>query len=666
MSSKHTLLVLLGAALIAPSATKANTYNIGSPDGKLLVSIDDSNGKLFYTVNYEGKEMLKPSQLGLKTDMGDYTQDLKVTNSKEEKVSYSYTMTGTKASNKTYEANALNLETTSKTGKRSMTIEIQVSNNNIAYRYKLGGALTKDRDEPRRTTILEEVSGFNFPDATTTFVCPQIDGDHKGWMSTKPSYEEEYKADAPMAEKSRYGKGYTFPCLFHVGDAGWVLVSETGVGSNYCGSHLSDYNPNAGYTIAFPDVTEQHGLGSTTPAISLPGSTPWRTITVGSTLKPIAETTISYDVVEEMYPAREEYKPGRYTWSWLIWQDNSINYKDQKEFIDVAAAMGFEYCLVDGFWDETIGRDKIAELSKYAQSKGVHLLLWYNSNGYANDAPQTPRNCMNTSIAREKEMAWMESIGIKGIKVDFFGGDKQQTMQLYEDLLSDANRHGLQVIFHGCTLPRGWEKMYPNFVASEAVLASENVYFNEHHAKREGFELTMHPFCRNTVASMDWGGSIMNRFLSKDNKSRHKRYTSDTFEMASAIMNQTSIQCICMQKSNLTELEQFEMDFLKAVPTTWDETMYIDGYPTKHSVMARRHGDNWYVAGLNGEDTAKTLTINLPMFAGKEVTFYTDAAPKKGSIAPLTPVKKTIKVDKKGNAKITLQALGGIIITDGI
>lgn len=656
------ILLLMGSSVMLFAAPQT----LSSPDGKLVVTIDDTKSLLTYTVTYDGKEMLRPSLLGLRTDMGDYTRDIKITGSKERKVSTVYSMKGTKASNKCYEANVIEIEVTAKGVDRPMTVEMQVSNNNIAYRYHLKGAKTTSRDEPRRATILEESSSFNFPSSTTTFICPQIDGDHKGWMSTKPSYEEEYKADAPMTEKSKYGKGYTFPCLFHVGNDGWVLVSETGVGSNYCGGHLSDYDVTKGYTLSFPDATELHGLGSTTPAISLPGSTPWRTITIGSTLKPIVETTISYDVVEEMYPAREAYRPGRYTWSWLIWQDNSINYQDQVEFIDVASAMGFEYCLVDNFWDKTIGRENIEKLSRYAQSKGVSLMLWYNSNGYINDAPQTPRNCMNTSIAREKEMSWLERIGIKGIKVDFFGGDKQETMQLYEDILSDANRHGIQVIFHGCTLPRGWEKMYPNFVSSEAVLASENVYFNEHHAKQEGFELTMHPFCRNTVASMDWGGTIMNRFMSKDNKSRHKRYTSDTFEMAAAIINQTSIQCICMQKSNLTELAQFEIDFLKSVPTTWDETLYIDGYPTKHAVLARRHGNNWYVAGLNGENTPKVLTLNLPMFAGKEITYYTDAAPKKNSTEPLTPVKKTIKVDKKGVAKVTLQALGGIIITDAI
>lgn len=151
----------------------------------------------------------------------------------------------------------------------------------------------------------------------------------------------------------------------------------------------------------------------------MPGSTPWRTVTVGRTLKPIVETTVPFDVVEPKYEASTDYKPGRYTWSWLLWQDNSINYDDQVAFIDLAAEMGYEYTLVDAAWDVNIGRDRMAELSRYAQSKGVSLLLWYNSNGFANDAPQSPRHCMNTAVAREREMKWLKSIGVKGIKVDF-------------------------------------------------------------------------------------------------------------------------------------------------------------------------------------------------------------------------------------------------------
>ena len=643
------LSILLTSSVLA----WAGDVSVSSPNNQLQVTVSDAGGRLHYTATLDGKQMLLPSALGLKTSIGDLTRDLVINNSELKTKNYDYKMRGTKASAANYQANCLLLDIQNKDGIK-MSVIFQVSNNDIAFRYALPRQ-TIGRKEMKRVRIMSELSSFNFPDGTTTFISPQI-GPESGWEQTKPSYEEGYSADASMAASSQYQHGYIFPALFHL-PAGWALIAETGVGSNYCGSHLSDYQAGTGYTVAYPDQGENNGFGSDFAAIPLPGETPWRTITLGTTLKPIVETTISYDLVEPLYAPSTDYKPGRYTWSWLIWQDNSINYDDQVKFIDLAAAMGFEYCLVDNWWDTQIGRDRIPELSRYAQSKGVHLLLWYNSNGFANDAPQGPRDCMNTAIAREREMKWMQSIGIKGIKVDFFGGDKQEVMRLYEDILSDANRYGLQVVFHGCTIPRGWEKMYPNYVASEAVLASENVFFNEGAAIKQPFDLTLHPFCRNATASMDWGGIIMNKYLSKDNKSRHSRKTTDIFEMASGLIMQTSVQCVAMQPNNLEELPQFEMDFLKGLPTTWDETRYIDGYPGKYVVLARRHGNDWYVAGLSAEKQPLALTLNLPMFAaGQTLQYYVDDK-KTGE-----PTLTTLKVDKKGQAKVILQPNGGLIL----
>ena len=404
----------------------------------------------------------------------------------------------------------------------------------------------------------------------------------------------------------------------------------------------------------------------------MPGKTPWRTITIGKTLAPIVETTIPFDVVAPLYEPSINYKPARYTWSWLIWQDNSVNYDDQIKMIDVAAAQGYEAVLVDGCWDTQIGYGRIEELSKYAQSKGVKLMLWYNSNGFENDAPQTPRQVMNNSIARKRDMAWMKKIGVCGIKVDFFGGDKQETMKLYEDILSDANDYGLEVIFHGCTMPRGWERMYPNYVASEAALASENVYFTDYHAKKEAFEMTMHPFSRNAVGSFDWGGVMMNKYMSRDNKSRHQRFTSDVFEMATAITNQSSVNCVCLYPNNLEDVPQWELDWLKAVPTAWEDVKFIAGYPTQYAVVARKASSangstaqksngKWFVGGLNATDKPLTLTLDLPMFAGKTVEYLTDMPKKKGEKF-FTSVKKTLKVGKDGKAKVTIQPMGGIVI----
>ncbi len=634
--------------------TQGKETVVKSPNGQLVVTIDDERGLVNYSVTYQGKTFLKPSVLGLKSDIGDFTQGLTLKDVKQSKIDQHYQMTRTKASSAHYVALQADLTYTNSQG-LPITITFCVSDNDIAFRY----SLQPKGDSRLSTVIYNETTSFNFPEATTTFLTPQS-LPMVGWQRTKPSYEEDYKADMPMTERSAFGEGFTFPCLFKVPN-GWVLVSETGVGSNYCGSHLSDYAASSGYTIAFPNIGEMNGLGSSWAGLSLPGSTPWRTITLGTTLKPIVETTIPYDVVEPLYEPSQAYQPGRYTWSWLIWQDESVNYDDQVKMIDLSAAMGYEYVLVDNWWDKQIGRDRIVELNRYANSKGVKLLLWYNSNGYANDAPQTPRNCMNTALARNREMAWLQKLGIAGIKVDFLGSDKQENLKLYEDILADANRYGLQVVFHGCTIPRGWERMYPNYVASEAALASENVNFSEYHAKQEGFELCMHPFARNAVGSFDWGGIIMNHHISRDNKSRHRRYTTDIFEMASGIVLQTSVNCVAIYPNNLQDVPQFELDFLKQLPTTWDETRFLDGYPTKYVVLARRTGDKWYVAGMNGTQQAKTLQLSLPMFAGQTVQCYIDQPSKNG--APCTSVLKALKVDKKGIAKVTLQPMGGVIIT---
>ena len=664
----------------------ADDVRVSSPDGNLVVTVSDAGGRLYYSATLGGVQVLEPSALGLKTSIGDLSKELSIYSSEQSSVNNTCSMRGTKAATSAYSANTLLLKVKNKDGVK-FRMQFQVSNHDIAFRY-LMTRQTIHRREYKRVRILSELSSFNFPDGTTTFISPQI-GPETGWEQTKPSYEEGYSNDAPMNKPSQYGRGYVFPALFHVhGDKEtssssssgrisaakgnvlnslnsvnslnsqslWALVSETGVDGSYCGSHLSDYQAGTGYTVAYPDKGENNGFGSEFAAIPLPGETPWRTITVGTNLKPIVETTISYDLVKPRYEASTDYKPGRYTWSWLIGQDNSINYDDQVRFIDLASAMGFEYCLVDNWWDQNIGRERIAELSKYAQQKGVHLLMWYNSNGFWNDAPQTPRNCMNTAIAREKEMKWLQSIGVKGIKVDFFGGDKQQTMQLYEDILSDANRYGLQVVFHGCTVPRGWEKMYPNFVASEAVLASENLFFGEEATIREGFDLTLHPFCRNATASMDWGGIIMNKYMATDNKSRHTRKTTDIFELATGITMQTSVQCVAMQPNNLQELPQFEMDYLRQLPTTWEETRFIDGYPGKYVVLARKATNgNWYIAGLNAQKEPINLSINLSDFDSNLSKVLIDN--KKGQ-----PVQTALKTDKTGKVKVTIQPNGGLVI----
>ncbi len=646
MKNRLKLLVWL-FALSGPLA--AQSVSVNGPDGKLqlTVSCPSANGEVSYAVTYNGKQMLESSPLGMETNVGDFYRGLQLKEHKVTALDTVYEQSRIKASRIHYWANELLCSFVNGEGK-NVQITFRVSNNDVAFRYTL------PREQGKGSvTVNSERTGFRFPSQTTTFLCPQSDA-MIGWKRTKPSYEEEYKADAPMNERSGYGHGYTFPCLFKVGDDGWVLLSETGVDSRYCGSRLSDWD-NGVYRIAFPMPEENNGNGTVSPAFSLPGSTPWRTVTVGETLKPIVETTVPWDVVEPRYTTTHDYKPGRGTWSWILWQDGSINYDDQVRYVDLAAAMGYEYVLIDNWWDNNIGRDRMEQFIKYARSKGVEVFLWYSSSGYWNDIEQSPVNRMDNSIARKQEMRWLQSQGVKGIKVDFFGGDKQETLRLYEEILSDADDHGLMVIFHGCTLPRGWERMYPNYVGSEAVLASENLVFSQHFCDNEAFNATLHPFIRNAVGCMEFGGVFLNKCLNRSNDGGTIRRTTDIFQLATAVLFQNPIQNFALAPNNLTDAPQICLDFMKQVPTTWDETRFIDGYPGRYIVLARRHGNTWYIAAANATAEPLKLKLDLPMLAGQEVSLYSDD--KK-----MQPQLKLQKIKTDGSLQLTVQPQGGAVI----
>ena len=638
------------AMLLGSSVASAENKQITSPDGKLVVTVADMDGRPSYSVSYDNVLFLKPSPLGMIANIGDFSSGMSLEkNVSTNKIDETYELASIKKSKVHYVANEAVFSFTQQ-GKTIYDVIFRISNNDVAFKYKM-----YPQGETLSCVVKQEATGFVFPDGTTTFLCPQSKP-MGGFARTSPSYETSYTAD-DVAGKNGWGEGYTFPCLFRNGDNGWVLVSETGVNGGYCASRLLGHKGGT-YTIGFPQEGEANGNGTVSPGIALPGETPWRTITVGKTLAPIVETTVPFDVVKPLYPAKGEYTYGRGSWSWIIGMDGSTNYKEQLRYIDFSAAMGYQSVLVDALWDKQIGRDKIEELAKYGKDKGVALYLWYNSNGYWNDAPQTPRGIMDNAIARRKEMKWMQSIGIRGIKVDFFGGDKQMTMQLYEDILSDANEYGLLVIFHGCTLPRGWERMYPNFASSEAVLASENLHFSQGSCDHEAFNATLHPFIRNTVGSMDFGGSALNKYYNADNAPRgSRRVTSDVYALATAVLFQSPVQHFALAPNNLTDAPSWAIDFMKEVPTTWDEVRFIDGYPGKYVILARRHGDKWYIAGVNAQKETLKLKVNLPMFSnGEKVRLFSDDKALQGSV-------KQIEIGKKQELQLTIPCNGGVLIT---
>ena len=583
--------------VLAGSMAAVCQETVSSPDGKVSVTVSDEGGSPKYQVSLNGQVFIQSSPLGLVTNFDDFTQGLEMKGCEVKTVTDDYWLKTTKQSHICYKATEA-VCTFEKGGKKAIDVIFRVTDRDVAYRYKIYPKKVRG-GETMSAVVMSEASGFVLPEGTTTFLCPQMKP-MTGFARTAPSYETSYTLDDQMG-KNGWGGGYTFPCLFKT-PAGWVLISETGTDGGYVGCRLLNVKDGQ-YQIGFPQEGEMNGTGSVTPIVSLPALTPWRTITIGNTLAPIVETTVANDLVQPKYKALKDYTYGKGSWSWIIGMDPSCNFDEQKRYIDFSVAMGWRSVLVDALWDTQIGYEKMEELARYGKERGVGLFLWYNSNGSWNDAPQGPRGKMDKSGPRRQEMAWMQKNGILGIKVDFFGGDKQAMMQLYEDILTDANDFGLQVIFHGCTLPRGWERMYPNYVASEAVLASENLHFGQGACDAEARNACIHPFIRNTVGSMDFGGSTLNKHYGKDNVHGTTRKTSDVFALATAVLFQSSVQHFAMAPNNLEDAPSWAVNFMKAVPTTWDETRFIDGYPGKYVILARRSGSKWYVAGVTSDGT---------------------------------------------------------------
>ena len=640
---------LFCAAMMLTSLTAGVV--VTSPDGRLVAEVSVDDGVPHYQVMYDGQTAIAESSLGVVTNVGDYTRSMAISDEGEEKQITSVHNQEKIKQHSIHTDARERVITFTQDDKPVMALQLRVSNKDVAFRYML-----MPHRGANSCVVTSENTAYRVADNALTFMAPQSKP-MTGFARTAPSYETKYSLGEPVG-RNGWGFGYTFPCLFEVPNADadkalWIMLSETGTDGGYVGCRLLGGNGGE-YRIGFPQEGELNGWGSTSVQMPLPGYTPWRTITVGHTPANIVESTVTWELVEPKYKASRNYADdyGKGMWSWIIGMDSSCNYDEQKRYIDFAAAMGYRSLLVDALWDVQIGRERIAELAKYGKERGVGLYLWYNSNGSWNDAPQSPKHIMNNGTRRKQEMKWMQEIGILGIKVDFFGGDKQPVMQLYEDILSDANDCGLMVIFHGCTLPRGWERMYPNFVASEAVLASENLHFSQGFCDTEARDCgAMYPFTRNTVASMDFGGSALNKYYNANNNRGSRRVTTDVYALATAVLFQSPVQHFALAPNNLTDAPAWAIDFMKAVPTTWDEIRYIDGYPGKYIIMARRSGDKWYIAGVNAMEQPLKQNISLPMFDAKsQVTLY-----QNGEV-------KEVKVSRKQTVSIEIPTNGGVVI----
>ena len=397
--------------------------------------------------------------------------------------------------------------------------------------------------------------------------------------------------------------GWAFPILVE-SEGTWMLVSEAGFDGNYGASHLDPVCDKGRYTIRFAEQEEAMGYYKNTSDAQPPWFTPWRFIAIGNSLAAVVETTLPTDL---SHPSKIEdtrwISPGRSSWSWWSDGESPRDFDKLVPFVDFAAEMGWEYSLVDANWNHMENGD-LEKLAKYAEKKNIGLLVWYNSGGKHNEVPEEPRDLMDNTKARKKEFEKIAGMGIKGIKVDFFQSDKQGIIQQYTDILKDAADHHLVVNFHGCTLPKGWRRTWPNLLTMEAVRGGECYRFDSKYPESAPSHLAIVPFTRNAVGPADYtpGGF-------SDNTYPH--LTTFAFELALPVVFESGIMHYKDTPEQTMALPVYAINFLKEMPVVWDDTKYIAGYPGKDAVIARRKGKRWYIAGINGEAFEKELTIDL-------------------------------------------------------
>lgn len=623
---------------------QANKKIISIKRNNIQVDLLQSNGFTGYEIRDRGKIVLAFSRLGLKLRDTDLSTNLKfISNEPVKNVSETYNLITGKKIHDVYRAKEINVRFQNNE-KYFLNIVFRVSDNGVAFRYEIENNQTQKNKS--KHFITKEITSFNFPPESRAWLSPREKGG-SGWCRTQPSYEENYQQEIPVGTKSVYGEGWTFPALFKSGKD-WLLLSETAMPENYCGAHLSEDVIDGEYSIAFPDSVETKTGELAEPNSTLNWKSPWRMIIISDNLKDIVESTLSTDLAPDSEIGKCNFaKPGIAAWSWALLKDSATINSVQKKFIDYAASMKWSYCLIDGFWDTQIGFEKIRKLADYAATKNVGIWLWYNSAGKWNDTPITPRNRLLDSISRDHEFSSIHSMGIKGIKVDFFPGDGQSVMKYQQDILKDAAKYELMVNFHGSTFPRGYSRTFPNLMTTEAVKGFEYRTFSQQNENVAANHCCMLPFTRNVVASMDFTPVCFSEIPGI------KRQTSNAFELALSVIFESGVQHIVETPEGMSKVPDYVRNFLTGLPTAWDDIKYIAGYPGKYVIIARKKNNKWYVAGINAQNSVVSQTIDVSFMHQPEIYLIADGSDKRSFSL------KKIKQDK---IKITLQPQGGLVL----
>lgn len=609
----------------------SQVISVTSPNRKINIGMysnaEIEKGEWFFKVNYsingQISEVIPKIELGLDRSDQNFSQELKFLKAgKIVSINEKYTAIHGKRSQCSNSANeiVISFENPSKA---KMNIILRAYNDGVAFRYefpeKSGSFIIKD-----------ELTAYSIPDST------------KRWLEKfNPANEGLYSSMVDGEIK----QDWAYPALFNTPDKNcWYLIHEADLDRNYCGTKLSNTSDKTKYKLTFPDEWNGRGKGEILPSITLPWRSPWRVIVVGS-LSDIVESTLVDDVSPPSIIKKTDWiKPG--VASWNYWSDNhgTRSYKTVCTFADLAAEMGWPYTLLDWEWDSMGDGGKLEDALKYIHSKGLKPLMWYNSGGDHTWVESTPKDRMLTHENRVKEFTKLKELGVVGVKIDFFESEKQDMIKYYLDILDDAAKFEILVYFHGCLVPRGWARTYPNLMTYEGVRGAEWYNNGPEFTPAAPVHNTILPFTRNVVGAMDYTPVTFTN-------SQYPHITSYGHELALSVLFESGIQHFADRPEGYYTLPDAAKAFLRDVPNAWDDIKLLDGYPGKDAIIARKKGNSWYIGGISADnikEKTKRISFNfLPDGIKYKLTLIADDNHDKKFSTQYLVVDKTSSIDVK-------------------
>lgn len=573
------------------STEAANSWSLASPSDHCEIIIEQKNdGGLSYEARRDGKVVISNSPLGLRCDNQDFEKALVFDSAGDAAVhSEVYDLFSGAHTHVDHQVRQRSLVFHNANGV-PLEIDVAATDEGVAFRYRFPETNSSIR-------IVElEATGFKLPQNARGWLQPY----HAAGPYT-PAYEDFFfnvaPGDRPPNSRAK-AVGWGFPALFHVPDVDtWALLTESGTDESYCGCHLAPDSSGGLYSIAFP-LADQSTKGWTNkfapePRYSFPWTMPWRVIVLGKTAGDIAMSSLVTDLAAPSRLADTSWiKPGRASWAWWAYPSGPDTTNLFNSFTDFAAKMGWEYTLFDAGW----WKAGLKNISDYAHTKGVVPLAWCFATDFYD--PET----------RVKKLDSLATDGVRGVKVDFWCSDRQEAIAAMQGLFRDAAARKMVVNTHGCTIPRGWQRTWPNFLTAEAVLGTESYFYEPRYTEKAAELNTVLPFTRNAIGPMD---STPVACTPK----KFTRTTTAAHELATAIILNSGIIHYADKPEFFESLPAEALQVFRDAPARWDETRCLAGEPGHVVVFARRSGNSWFIAGLNGTATPLPLDLDLSAFA---------------------------------------------------